>query len=102
MDIMVGATMDNIMMVEGEMKEVSEEEMLEAIKVAHEAIKVQCQAQIELMEAVGKTVKREYSHETNDEELRKDVWAKCYDKAYAVVHLVIQTNTSVATTSLLL
>ncbi|MBB4036288.1 polyribonucleotide nucleotidyltransferase [Dysgonomonas hofstadii] len=84
MDIMVGATMDNIMMVEGEMKEVSEEEMLEAIKVAHEAIKVQCQAQIELMEAVGKTVKREYSHETNDEELRKDVWAKCYDKAYAV------------------
>jgi polyribonucleotide nucleotidyltransferase len=84
MDIMVGATIDNIMMVEGEMKEVSEAEMLEAIKVAHEAIKVQCQAQIELMEAVGKTVKREYSHETNDEELKKDVWAKCYDKAYAV------------------
>lgn len=84
MDIMVGATMDNIMMVEGEFKEVSEAEMLEAIKVAHEAIKVQCQAQIELMEAVGKTVKREYSHETNDEDLRKDVWAKCYDKAYAV------------------
>ena len=84
MDIMVGATLDNIMMVEGEFKEVSEAEMLEAIKVAHEAIKVQCQAQIELMEAVGKTVKREYSHETNDEDLRKDVWAKCYDKAYAV------------------
>ncbi|MDU1891819.1 MAG: polyribonucleotide nucleotidyltransferase [Dysgonomonas sp.] len=84
MDIMVGATMDNIMMVEGEFKEVSEAEMLEAIKIAHEAIKVQCQAQIELMEAVGKTVKREYSHETNDEDLRKDVWAKCYDKAYAV------------------
>lgn len=84
MDIMVGATMDNIMMVEGEFKEVSEAEMLEAIKVAHEAIKIQCQAQIELMEAVGKTVKREYSHETNDEDLRKDVWAKCYDKAYAV------------------
>ena len=84
MDIMVGATIDNIMMVEGEMKEVSEAEMLEAIKVAHEAIKVQCQAQIELMEAVGKTVKREYSHEVSDEELRKDIWAKCYDKAYAV------------------
>ncbi|NDV94585.1 polyribonucleotide nucleotidyltransferase [Dysgonomonas sp. 521] len=84
MDIMVGATIDNIMMVEGEMKEVSEAEMLEAIKFAHEAIKVQCQAQIELMEAVGTTTKREYSHETNDEELRKDVWAKCYDKAYAV------------------
>lgn len=84
MDIMVGATIDNIMMVEGEMKEVSEAEMLEAIKVAHEAIKVQCQAQIELMEAVGKTVKREYCHEANDEDLKKDVWAKCYDKAYAV------------------
>lgn len=84
MDIMVGATMDNIMMVEGEMKEVSEAEMLEAIKVAHEAIKVQCQAQMELMELCGTTKKREYCHETNDEELRKDVWAKCYDKAYAV------------------
>lgn len=84
MDIMVGATMDNIMMVEGEMKEVSETEMLEAIKFAHEAIKVQCQIQMELMEACGKTVKREYSHENNDEDLRKDVWDKCYDKAYAV------------------
>lgn len=84
MDIMVGATMDNIMMVEGEMKEVSETEMLEAIKVAHEAIKVQCQVQIELMEAAGKTVKREYSHEVNDEELRKDIWDKCYDKVYKV------------------
>lgn len=84
MDIMVGATIDNIMMVEGEMKEVSEAEMLEAIKFAHEAIKVQCQAQIELMELVGTTKKREYSHETNDEDLRKDVWEKCYDKAYAV------------------
>ncbi|OJU40691.1 MAG: polyribonucleotide nucleotidyltransferase [Bacteroidales bacterium 45-6] len=84
MDIMVGATIDNIMMVEGEMDEVSETEMLEAIKFAHEAIKVQCQAQLELMELCGKTVKRTYSHETNDEDLRKDVWAKCYDKAFAV------------------
>ncbi len=84
MDIMVGATMDNIMIVEGEMKEVSEAEMLEAIKFAHEAIKVQCQAQLELMELCGTTQKREYCHEVNDEELRKDVWAKCYDKAYAV------------------
>ncbi|MDH6354220.1 polyribonucleotide nucleotidyltransferase [Dysgonomonas sp. PH5-45] len=84
MDIMVGATIDNIMMVEGEMLEVSEAEMLEAIKVAHEAIKVQCQAQIELMEICGTTVKRTYCHEENDEDLRKDVWAKCYDKAYAV------------------
>lgn len=83
-DIMVGATMDNIMMVEGEMSEVQEAEMLEAIKVAHEAIKVQCQAQIELTEACGKTVKREYCHEENDEDLRKDVHDKCYDKVHAV------------------
>jgi polyribonucleotide nucleotidyltransferase len=66
------------------MNEVSESEMLEAIKVAHEAIKKQCLAQIELTELVGKTVKREYSHEVNDEELRKDVKAKCYDKVYAI------------------
>ncbi|MCD7916466.1 MAG: polyribonucleotide nucleotidyltransferase [Tannerellaceae bacterium] len=85
MDIMVGATMDNIMMVEGEMSEVQESDLLEAIKVAHEAIKVQCQAQLELSEASGKLVKREYSHEENDEELRQDVRAKCYDKVYAVV-----------------
>lgn len=84
MDIMVGATIDNIMMVEGEMKEVSEAEMLEAIKVAHEAIKNQCRVQMELTEAVGKTVKREYCHEVNDEELRKDVREKCYDKVYAI------------------
>ncbi len=84
MDIMVGATIDNIMMVEGEMKEVQESEMLEAIKFAHEAIKLQCQAQLELMELCGTTEKRTYCHEENDEELRKDVWAKCYDKAYAV------------------
>jgi len=84
MDIMVGATIDNIMMVEGEMKEVSESEMLEAIKFAHEAIKVQCQAQIELCEMVGKTVKREYCHEVNDEDLRADIKAKLYEKVYAV------------------
>ncbi len=84
MDIMVGATLDNIMMVEGEFSEVSEAEMLDAIRVAHEAIKVQCQAQIELMEAVGKTVKRTYCHEENDEELRKDVKAKCFDKVYTI------------------
>ncbi len=83
-DIMVGATIDNIMMVEGEMNEVQESEMLDAIKVAHEAIKVQCQAQMELMKACGKTVKREYCHEVNDDELRKDVHDKCYAKAYAV------------------
>ncbi|MCL2650200.1 MAG: polyribonucleotide nucleotidyltransferase [Candidatus Azobacteroides sp.] len=83
-DIMVGATIDNIMMVEGEMSEVSEAEMLEAIKVAHEAIKKQCVAQMELTEMAGKTVKREYCHEVNDEDLRKDVRAKCYDKVYAI------------------
>ena len=83
-DIMVGATLDNIMMVEGEMNEVQESEMLDAIKAAHEAIKVQCQAQMELMEACGKTVKREYCHDVNDDDLRKDVHDKCYDKAYAV------------------
>lgn len=83
-DMMVGATIDNIMMVEGEMSEVQEAEMLEAIKVAHEAIKAQCQAQIELTEACGKTVKREYCHEENDEELRKDVHEKCYAKAYVI------------------
>jgi polyribonucleotide nucleotidyltransferase len=70
--------------VEGEMDEVQESEMLEAIKVAHEAIKIQCQAQLELSKACGKLVKREYCHEINDDELRKDVHEKCYAKAYAV------------------
>ena len=84
MDIIVAATYDNIMMVEGEMDEVSEAELLEAMKVAHEAIKVHCKAQMELAEAVGSTAKREYCHEENDEELRKAVHEACYDKAYAV------------------
>jgi polyribonucleotide nucleotidyltransferase len=85
LDIMVAATMDNIMMVEVEMKEISEEEMLEAIKFAHDAIKIQCQAQIELAEMVEKSkVKREYSHEENDEELKERIWKETYDKVYAV------------------
>jgi len=84
LEIMVAATIDNIMMVEGEMKEVSEEVLLEAMKVAHESIKVHCQVQLELMEAVGKTTKRVYCHEENDEDLKKDIWAKTYDKVYAV------------------
>ena len=84
MDIVVGATINNIMMVEGEMSEVSEAELLEAIKFAHEEIKKHCQAQIELMELCGTTQKREYSHEENDEELRKQVWDVCYPKAYTV------------------
>ncbi len=84
MDLMVGATMENIMMVEGEMDEVSELDLLNALKFAHDAIKVQCQAQLELSEMCGTTVKRTYCHEVNDEELRKDVREKCYDKAYAI------------------
>lgn len=84
MDLMVAATYENIMMVEGEMNEVSEQDLLEALKTAHEAIKVHCKAQMELMEEVGSTVKREYCHEENDEELRKAVHDACYDKAYAI------------------
>lgn len=83
MELMVGATYDNIMMVEGEMNEVSEADLLNALKAAHAAIKGQCKAQMELAEQVG-IVKREYCHEVNDEELRKDVHDKCYDKAYAI------------------
>lgn len=83
-DIIVGATIDNIMMVEGEMSEISEAELLEAIKFAHEEIKVQCKAQLELMELCGTVKKREYCHEENDEELRKQVWDACYSKAYAI------------------
>ena len=83
-DIMVAATYDNIMMVEGEMKEVSEKDMLEAIKFAHEEIKKHCKVQMELTEAVGKTEKRAYCHEENDEELRKAVQEFCYDRCYAI------------------
>ena len=84
MDIMVAATYDNIMMVEGEMNEVSENDLLEAMKFAHETIKVHCKVQMELTEEVGKSVKREYCHEENDEDLRKAVHEACYDKAYAI------------------
>jgi len=84
MELMVGATYDNIMMVEGEMNEVSEADLLAALRAAHDAIKVQCKAQMELAEEVGSTVKREYCHEVNDEALRADVHEKCYDKAYAI------------------
>ncbi len=86
LELMVAASEDNIMMVEGEMKEVSEAVMLEAIKVAHEAIRIQCHAQNELAAMVGKSQpKREYCHETNDEDLKKQVkeatYQKCYDLA---------------------
>lgn len=82
LDLLVGATYDNILMVEGEMKEVQESEMLEAIKIAHEAIKIHCKAQMEFAEEVGKTVKREYAPEDNDEDLKKKVWSETYDKCY--------------------
>jgi polyribonucleotide nucleotidyltransferase len=81
-DLVVGATYDNILMVEGEMKEVSEEEMLEALKIAHDTIKLHCKAQMEFAEEVGSTVKREYCHEVNDEDLRKKVWDETYSKCY--------------------
>jgi polyribonucleotide nucleotidyltransferase len=84
LDLIVAATEKDICMVEGEMSECSEAEVVEAIKVAHDAIKVQCQAQKELEAKVGKTAKREYNHETHDEELRAAVQAYCYDKVYEV------------------
>ncbi|MDR1666977.1 MAG: polyribonucleotide nucleotidyltransferase [Bacteroidales bacterium] len=84
LDIMVAATYDNIMMVEGEMKEVSEDDLLKALQFAHEEIKKHCLAQNELTEMVGKTVKRTYCHEVNDEDLRMSVKAATYDKVYAV------------------
>jgi polyribonucleotide nucleotidyltransferase len=83
-DIMVGATIDNILMVEGEMEEVSEADMLEAIKFAHEAIKVQCTAQLELAEELGTTQKREFNHEVNDDEIRKAIHEFAYDKIYEI------------------
>jgi polyribonucleotide nucleotidyltransferase len=83
-EILVGATYDNILMVEGEMKEVSEAEMLDAIKFAHEAIKPMCKAQMALTKKTGKEKKREYSHELNDDDLSKRVWKETYDAAYKV------------------
>ena len=84
MDLMVGATEENIMMVEGEMKEVQETDLLAALKAAHEAIKPMCQLQKELAKELGTDVKREYCHEVNDDELREAVKAACYDKAYDI------------------
>ncbi|AZA82756.1 polyribonucleotide nucleotidyltransferase [Chryseobacterium lactis] len=85
LDIMVGATKDSIVMVEGEMKEISEQEMLEAINFGHAEIKKQIEAQERLAEKVGKAFpKREYSHENHDEEIREKVWKETYDKVYEV------------------
>jgi polyribonucleotide nucleotidyltransferase len=92
LDIMVGASYDNIMMVEGEMNEVSEDVMLEAIKIAHEEIKKHCKVQEELAAELG-VLKREYNHENNDEELRERVKAELYDKCYEVAKKQI-TNKS--------
>ena len=84
MDIMVGASKDNIMMVEGEMNEVSEQDLLQALKVAQEAIRPMCVLQEELMKELGTDVKREYCHEVNDEELREQLHKETYDKCYAI------------------
>ncbi|MFA5619034.1 MAG: polyribonucleotide nucleotidyltransferase [Weeksellaceae bacterium] len=85
LDIMVGATKSSIVMVEGEMKEISEREMLDAIEFAHTEIKKQIEAQERLAERVGKSFpKREYSHEVHDEAIREKVWAECYQKVYDV------------------
>jgi polyribonucleotide nucleotidyltransferase len=91
-DLMVGASIDNILMVEGEMKEVSEEDMVEALKVAHEAIKVQCALQIELTKELGKTEKRVYNHEEKDEVLQAEVHARFYDTLYAVAKRLISNK----------
>ncbi len=84
MDIMVGATKDNIMMVEGEMDEVTEQDLIQALKVAHDAIKPMCTMQEELAKELGKDVKREYNHEVNDEDLRKQMNDELYQPVYDV------------------
>lgn len=91
-DLMVGASIENILMVEGEMKEVSEDEMLAALKVAHEAIKDQCKLQMELTVAVGKSEKRTYSHEEKDENLREELWKLLYDKTYQTARQLIKNK----------
>lgn len=91
-DLMVGATFDNIMMVEGEMKEVSESDMLEALRIGHDAIKIQCKAQMEFAEEVGATVKRTYCHEENDADLKKKVWDETYEKCYQVAKALSATK----------
>ncbi len=86
-DLIVAATIDNIMMVEGGTKEVQEKDMVDALKLAHEAIKIQCQAQIEFMKELGKETKREYCHEKNDAELKENMQKALYQKAYDVAML---------------
>jgi len=88
-DLIVGATYENILMVEGELKEVSESEMLEALRIAHEAIKIQCKAQIEFSAEAGPGSKREYNHEENDDELKKKVWDETYEKCYQTAKMQV-------------
>ncbi len=89
-DLIVAASLENILMVEGEMKEVSEDDMLEALRVAHEAIKVQCELQLELTRETEKTEKRKYDHEKKDEDLKAQLWDLLYDKTYQ--HARLQTK----------
>ena len=84
LEFMVAGSANDIVMVEGECDEIQEEEMVEALKFAHEAIKVQCAVQVELTEATGKTFKRTYSHEDHDEALKERIYAETYDKVYAI------------------
>ena len=92
MDLMVAATSDNIMMVEGEMKEVPESALLEALKAAHAAIKPMCQLQVELSKELGTDVKREYCHEVNDEGLRQELREACYQPAYDVTKQALEKH----------
>jgi polyribonucleotide nucleotidyltransferase len=91
-DLIVAASIENILMVEGEMKEVSEDDMLEALKIAHDAIKVQCQLQLDMAKELGKTVKRTYNHEVNDENLREELSKLLYSKVYAVAKQQIKNK----------
>ena len=93
MDIMVGASAENIMMVEGEMNEVSEQDLLDALKVAMNAIKPMCEVQVELSKELGKDIKREFCHEINDDNLRELVRKECYAKAYEVVGQALEKHT---------
>ena len=92
MDIMVGATKENIMMVEGEMKEVAEQDLIGALKVAAEAIKPMCELQYELAKEKGTDVKREYDHEINDEELREQIKSELYKPAYEINHQALEKH----------
>ena len=92
MDIMVGASAENIMMVEGEMKEVSEQDLLGALKAAMDAIKPMCELQVELSKELGKDVKREYDHEINDEALRERMNKELYQPAYDITKQALEKH----------